>query len=189
MPTADPASGAAFDPFQGAGSVGSDPSAPGLPPPAFSDPATWEQTSGVPGADPFAGFGGGPLAEFPGMPAGLDPSVIPAPAAGDFLGVHIPSGDELYNLLMAKIEPELTTDQLPLLEARYKGETVDESKARAHRYEAAFTEYDKQLGDYMEGLKQKLRAHQRIAMSSAELGAKAEEQDALSAIEASIQKS
>ncbi len=197
-PTGGTPAGDPMAALYGAGGAGSDP---------------FSASAGMPaggGYDPFASFGmgaspsmtGGGMASWDqgqtaAMPGAVYPdpaqaalSVIPNPdGSTDYLGMRIPSGDELYNLLMGKIEPELTTDQLPLLDERYHGETPDESKARAKRYEKAFAEYDKQLQDYMEGLKQKLRAHQRIAMSSAELGAKAEEEDALTAIEASIQKS
>ena len=184
--------------------------------PAPADPFATAQTggSGQPmGDDPYAadadtGFnlplpgvlGDAPLIDSvppmddvqPQDPFGALPPLDPAPIGGgpmSFLGIQIPSGDELYNQLMAGIEPELTTDQLPLLSERYKGETTDESKTRARRYEKAFKEYDKQLKQYLDDLGRKLQAHQRIAMSSAELGARAEEEDALSAIEASIQKS
>ena len=136
----------------------------------------------MPVTDPFAS--GNPV-----DPNVLAAMAVPDTSALDLLGVHIPSGDELYNRLMGGIEPELMTDQLPLLEERYRGETPDDSKQRAKRYEQAFAEYDRQLRAYMDALTVKLRSHQRIAMSSAELGAKAEEEDAISAIEASIQKS
>ncbi len=134
-----------------------------------------------------------PLAPF--MDGTFDPTVYlqGTGAFGDpataYPSIRIPTGDELYNTLMGKIEPELTTAELPVLDARYKDETPEQSKARARRYEKAFAEYDRQLQSYMGDLQAKLKAHQRIAMSSAELGAKAEEEEALTAIESSIAKS
>ena len=110
------------------------------------------------------------------------------PTQTQFLSIRIPTGDELYNTLMVDIDPELTTDALPSLEEKYKHETPEESRARATRYEKAFAEYDRRLQNYMNDLQSKLRAHQRIAMGTAELGARGEEQDALAVIESSISK-
>ncbi len=132
-----------------------------------------------------------------GDPAGLPPSDMVQQDAwmgagtpgGIYPGIHIPTGDELYNQLMQSIEPELTTAELPLLDDRYKTETAQQSKERAQRYQRAFAEYDRQLQAYMGDLQAKLHAHQRIALSSAELGAKTEEEEALTAIESNIAKS
>ena len=113
-------------------------------------------------------------------------TAMPPASSAVYADIHIPTGDELYDQLMQNIEPELTTGQLPLLDERYKTETPEDSKQRAQRYQRAFTEYDKQLQAYMGDLQARLHAHQRIAMASAERGAKAEEEEALSAIESSI---
>ena len=49
--------------------------------------------------------------------------------------------EDLYNLLMVEIEPDLTTDMLPLLNEKYEGETAEDRKARSERYAEAFEEF------------------------------------------------
>lgn len=147
----------------------------------MSDPVVSPPVS-APAIDPMAPFLDGtfdPALYLQGTGAFGDP-------ATSYPAVRIPTGDELYNTLMGGIEPELTTAELPMLDGRYANETSDQSKERARRYQKAFAEYDKQLQSYMGDLQTKLHMHQRIAMSSAELGAKTEEEEALTAIESSI---
>lgn len=48
----------------------------------------------------------------------------------------------LYDMLMAEIEPELCSMELPLLEERYAGETPEEHEERMNRYELAYAVFD-----------------------------------------------
>lgn len=97
--------------------------------------------------------------------------------------VAIPTGDQLYNMLMSKIEPDLTTDQLPLLDKKYKNEMPDQAQIRAQRYEQAFAEYDKQLAAYLATLEAKVREYQSAALKSVEHEDRAKEERQLSGIE------
>lgn len=97
--------------------------------------------------------------------------------------VAIPTGDQLYNMLMSKIEPDLTTDQLPLLDEKYKNETPEQAQVRAQRYEKAFAEYDKQLAAYLAGLEAKVREYQTTARKSVEHEERAHEEEQLTGIE------
>ena len=107
----------------------------------------------------------------------------------DVPAIQIPTGEELYNTLMSKIEPDLTTDQLPLLDAKYAGETPDQTKARAERYEKAFAEYEKQLAAYLSTLKGKVHDFQSTARKSLEHEAKEKEETELGSLEQQIQQS
>lgn len=98
----------------------------------------------------------------------------------------IPTGDELYNLLMSAIEPDLTTDQLPLLDEKYKSETPEQAKARADRYEKAFAEYDKQLDAYLAKLEAKVHQYQSAARKSVEKEERVKEEKELSGLEDAI---
>ena len=100
--------------------------------------------------------------------------------------MRIPTGDELYNLLMGGIEPDLTTDQLPLLDEKYAAETPEQAKIRAARYEKAFAEYDKQLNAYLAKLEAKVREYQSAARQSVENEERQKEGQALSGIEDAI---
>jgi hypothetical protein len=48
----------------------------------------------------------------------------------------------LYDTLMAEIEPELCSWELPALEERYAGETPEEHEDRMSRYELAYAVFD-----------------------------------------------
>jgi hypothetical protein len=100
--------------------------------------------------------------------------------------LQIPSGDDLYNTLMGRIEPDLTTDQLPLLDQKYKGESAEEAKVRAERYEKAFAEYDKQLAEYLAELQGKVREYQLSACRSVEHDDREKEERQLSALESTM---
>lgn len=103
-------------------------------------------------------------------------------------GFAIPTGQELYDLLMAKIEPDLVTDQLPLLDAKYAKETPAQIKARAERYEKAFAEYDRQLAEYLGKLKEKVHEFQTTARQSIEHEVKEKEEKKLTSLEDEIQQ-
>ncbi len=85
-----------------------------------------------------------------------------------FSAASIPSGEELYNKLMAGIEPELLTQNLPTLEEKYKNESPEDAKARAAKYDKAFAEYEKQLAAYMSGMQRQVTTYKRTALQSAE---------------------
>ncbi len=58
------------------------------------------------------------------------------------LGFDIPSGKEMYDLLMARIEPELLSENIPLLAQRYAKETPQQHEERMARYSQAYAKYD-----------------------------------------------
>lgn len=99
------------------------------------------------------------------------------------LPLDIPTGDQLYNMLMEKIEPDLTTAQLPLLDEKYKNELPVESQARAQRYEKAFAEYDKQLAAYLSTLEAKVREYKSTARKSLERDERTKEEQTLGGLE------
>lgn len=79
--------------------------------------------------------------------------------------VQNPMMEEIYNLLMAQIEPELTTDMLPQLAAMYPGETPAEWKQRQERYQRAFALYEERFAALMDMWKQDIE-HARDALVS-----------------------
>lgn len=97
--------------------------------------------------------------------------------------IVIPTGDQLYNMLMAKIEVDLMTDQLPLLDEKYKNETPEQAQVRAVRYEKAFAEYDKRLNAYLAALEAEVREHQSTARKSLEHEERTREEQKLDTLE------
>ncbi|MBI3618903.1 hypothetical protein HY213_02600 [Candidatus Peregrinibacteria bacterium] len=94
----------------------------------------------------------------------MDPSQTATPQPP-----NIPaSGKELYNELMGKIEPELVTDQIPLLAEKYKNETHDQAAARAERYNKAYAAYEAAYAAYMQQLSSEVSSYRRNAFGSVE---------------------
>ena len=85
------------------------------------------------------------------------------------------TGKEIYNTLMAQIEPDLVEDMLPLLDAKYAKETPRQKAARMARYERAFAEYDKRFTAFMNDLQEEVHEVKRAARASAEQEAAAED--------------
>lgn len=85
------------------------------------------------------------------------------------------TGQEVYDSIMASIEPDLVSTQLPLLTEKYANETDDEKTARMARYEAAFAKYDEEFAKFMEMLHGEVRAVRKDARDTAEMKDKEEE--------------
>lgn len=68
---------------------------------------------------------------------------------------HGPALDstQLYNLIMGGIEPELTTDMLPMLADIYADETPEQRKERASWYAIAFDIFEEKKKIFVEGWK------------------------------------
>lgn len=114
-------------------------------------------------------------------PAGQNPA---ATGVSPFSG--FPSGQDLYDLIMSQIEPELTSSQLPLLQQKYGTEVPELAQARQVRYEKAFAEYEKRFNSWTVQLSTIVHAYQRNAIASAEMNVKAKENDDMAGLEASI---
>ena len=96
------------------------------------------------------------------------------------------SGEEIYNMIMASIEPELVSGQIPQLKEKYKNETPEQKKERGERYKKAFAEYDKRYDQYMLGMGAKMKAYHRGMRGAAEGGARRGEQKTMDGIEQQI---
>ena len=62
------------------------------------------------------------------------------------------SNAEIYDQLMSAIEPDLTTNQVPLLDQKYANETEQDEKVRMERYNKAFEAFDLALTQYLSEL-------------------------------------
>ncbi|MCF7844769.1 MAG: hypothetical protein K9M03_03005 [Kiritimatiellales bacterium] len=98
----------------------------------------------------------------------------------------VPSTNELYDSLMSKIEPELVSSQVPLLEEKYKGETKDQRAKRAEKYKKAYKAFMKAFGLYMIDLNHKIGAYRKQAYASAEINNRSKEQERLTNLENTI---
>ena len=96
------------------------------------------------------------------------------------------NGQEIYDLIMRDIEPELCSAAIPLLEEKCKNETNDQKKARAERYTKAYAEYDKRAAEFFTEVSVQVNTLKRQAFSSAEQKSRSEENTKLQQIESLI---
>ena len=100
--------------------------------------------------------------------------------------IKIPSGEEVYNGIMGRIEPELLTTVIPTLEEKYKGETEAQRAARLERYKKAYEEYDRQYEAWTLELKTLVTRARREALESAEKKEKVKEEVVLQNIDSQM---
>lgn len=101
----------------------------------------------------------------------------------------IMDGNEVYDMIMAEIEPDLTTANLPTLAERYKDETDEQKEERAERYKAAFIEYKKRYAEYKEQMTQDVQSYGRNLMRSVEARSTASDESELGELESAISNS
>ncbi|PIR53301.1 hypothetical protein COU76_01895 [Candidatus Peregrinibacteria bacterium CG10_big_fil_rev_8_21_14_0_10_49_10] len=95
----------------------------------------------------------------------------------------IPSGTEIYDFLMAPIEPELLSSSIPTLREKYAGESEEEKQKRLDRYNTAFAAYDKAYDEWISGLKVAVKEERTTAYKAAEVKVKEEDEEALTELE------
>lgn len=94
--------------------------------------------------------------------------------------------EDLYDLLMVEIEPDLTTDMLPLLDEMYAGETEEERKNRSERYAEAFQEFAVRFDKAMAIWKEQILKFKEKAFGIAREKSGKEDAQALSEMERSF---
>ena len=81
----------------------------------------------------------------------------------------IPSADEIYDSLMASIEPELTSDNLSRIVEMTANETLEQRTTRADRYMRAFEAYDKKLLAHFNDWNQAFALYKKSSMKQTEV--------------------
>lgn len=93
---------------------------------------------------------------------------------------------EIYDLLMADIEPELLLEVIPTLDTKYKGESKDEHEERMERYQDAYAKFDEESAGFMQRVHENAKRTRHDAMQAEENADRAEEQSELNSIEAAF---
>lgn len=101
-------------------------------------------------------------------------------------GKPLPTGQEIYDRLMQKIEPELMLKNLKKLDAPYKKETASARKKRYARYAKAFKTYKAQYKAWVAKLNLAIAAYKRAVVKASERVSKAKEDSALADLEAQM---
>jgi len=100
----------------------------------------------------------------------------------------IPSGEEIYDMLMGEIEPDLVLRNVEELDEKYKDETPEQTKDRADRYRGAWKTYKEKLTEFTSKLSREVSnyTHEQIKIFEAE--ANEVDEKVLSEIEDMIEK-
>lgn len=98
----------------------------------------------------------------------------------------IPTGQELFDSIMAHIEPDLTSENLKTLDQKYAGETEDETWTRKQRYELAFERYEQAYSGYVETLQAQANRYRKQSIQKVELEHREKESGFLGTIEQAI---
>lgn len=94
-----------------------------------------------------------------------------------------PTGREVYDRIIVKIEPELVTANLKKLDAPYKKETKAARKKRYARYAKALKEYRKEYNAWITRLRTAVSAYKKAVTKTVEKMNKNKEDAALKALE------
>ena len=94
--------------------------------------------------------------------------------------------EQIYDMLMGDIEPDLLLANIPGLDEKYKGETDAEHKARMKKYKDAYEKFDVELAEFMGKVKQETRENKRNALKEKEQVSREEESDKIADIESAF---
>jgi len=82
--------------------------------------------------------------------------------------------EQIYDMIMGEIEPDLLLENIPHLAQEYADETSEEHEERMQRYATAYRVYDYEAAKLTTDMNQKARSAERMSLK------KKEEQDRLS---------
>jgi hypothetical protein len=86
------------------------------------------------------------------------------------------TGEQIYDQIMAEIEPDLTSAIYPTLAEKYAKETEELRQERMSRYERAFAEYDKRYETFLTTVNAETHAVKKEARDAAESKNRAEDE-------------
>lgn len=94
--------------------------------------------------------------------------------------------EDLYNILMGAIEPDLTTQMIPVLDEVYLGETEQEREKRMERYAAAIDEFRVRAAQFAHNFKHTIWQIGEHAMQLATDAQQQQDQDDLQQTESQL---
>lgn len=75
---------------------------------------------------------------------------------------------QLYDVVMRDIEPDLLSYNTPKLAEFYKDETAAEHAKRMERYQVAYTQFKSAWGAFLTKVQSQLSKHQQLALQTKE---------------------
>ena len=91
--------------------------------------------------------------------------------------------EQLYDMLMREIEPDLLSYNIPKLDEYYKEETPEQHEARMKRYERAYQDFEYAFQKFMNEVEEEVRENKRSALKEKEHESLQKEQEKLASIE------
>lgn len=91
--------------------------------------------------------------------------------------------EQIYDLLMAEIEPELLLANIPALDIRYANETPEEHGVRMQRYAEAYKKFDIALQRFKEDVTGRVRGAKRASLQEEEAEGRGGEEKNMKVIE------
>jgi hypothetical protein len=120
----------------------------------------------------------------------MSPVAASGTAADDvvtkLLGFPLPTGTEIYDEIMQRIDPELVSANLEHLDEPYGDESEDERKKRYERYGKAFTDYQKVYAVWSKNFQNAVKEYRRALVKTAESLSKEDEDAAMQLLESQI---
>lgn len=98
----------------------------------------------------------------------------------------MPSGEEIYRMIMSPIEPDLLPENLNALNEKYKGESPEQTCARGERYDAAFRRYREAFALYTTHMTTEVGTYVRTEIAKMEQESKELEMAVIGQLEQSI---
>lgn len=90
--------------------------------------------------------------------------------------------ESVYDMIMDEIEPDLLLANIPLMDAKYAGESTEQHDARMKRYVVAYKKFDLELNKFMTDIDTKVRITQRVALKQKEAESQLQEANTLHSI-------
>lgn len=84
------------------------------------------------------------------------------------LDAHQQAVIEIYNALMFEIEPDLTTEIMPLLDEMYAEESPEQKGERMARYVKAYETFSERFSELMAAMREKLLAQKQEELAAYE---------------------
>lgn len=101
------------------------------------------------------------------------PTPTPPPADNQVVA------EQIYDLLMGQIEPELLLANIPVLDAKYAAETPEEHAVRMARYAEAYRKFDAALKAFKDDVNGRVKTAKRTSLKAEEAQAKKEDEEEL----------
>ena len=94
--------------------------------------------------------------------------------------------EQLYDMIMREIEPDLLSYNIPKLDEYYKDETEEQHKERMKRYDVAYKQFEEKLQEFMNNVQDEVRGTKRDSLLAKEQEDKEHDMEVLEDIEEAL---